>query len=593
MNSALWSGFFASPWHVVLGLIEIVLVAFLFYRILGWLQGTRAEQLLKGLAVFGAFSVVISYLQLSVIKWLIDKIWIGFVVALPIVFQPELRRLLEQLGRGTLLNRNKSNKASLESVLNEITEAVRKLSERKVGALIVLVRSTGISEYTEDGVEINSSVSAELLINIFEPNTPLHDGAVVIAGDRIHKASCFLPLANDSSVSKDMGTRHRAALGITEVSDALAIVASEETGAVSLASEGQIYRNLSETELKDFLLRGLEPPAVLADKLNKKIIRKNNGETQKKRLALKGLSAALALLLWLYISFENSFNMPLAMSSIELKYYNVSADMEYIGPKSVSARAWGRNISETEKELWNAYVDVNGLPPGQYDLPVMMDPPKGTLLAKVLPDKVTVEVLSMQKNEYPIAVEITETETSGVQIYGYLAVPDKCLLQGNAETIAQISKVTAPIRNIAGGEPGWRTVKLQAENSSGDTVSSGLKIIPEQIEIFVSAGPLLETREATVRFEPGKISVYGYNIKQWSTQPQTVTILGPKNVIDSFGQFIDLKPVDVSALAENNEGNSAFYDQEIELDVPNDLKSYPDKVRVIMELEQILTEVKP
>jgi YbbR domain-containing protein len=266
--------------------------------------------------------------------------------------------------------------------------------------------------------------------------------------------------------------------------------------------------------------------------------------------------------------------------------------MEYVGPKTVSARVWG-NISETEKELWNAYVDVNALPPGQYDLPVIMNPPKGTLFAKVFPDKVTIDVLGMQKNEFPVTVEMLETETDGLQIYGYLPVPDKCVLQGNAETIAQISKVTASVRDVPDGEPGWRTIKLQPESSSGNIVSDGLRIIPEQIEVFVSAGPIWETKEAAVRFTPEEISVYGYNIRQWSIQPQTVTVLGPKNVIDRLGQFIDVKPIDERALPENDEGNTVFYDQEAELDVPDDLKTYPDKVRVIIELEQILTEVKP
>lgn len=255
------SGLFANPWNLVRSLVDIAIVAYLFYRILNWVHGTRAEQLLKGLGLLIVFSAVISYFNLAVIKWLMDKMWILFAVTLPIVFQPELRRLLEQLGRGTLFSGFRWDKDHLEPMLQEVAEAAAFLSQQRIGALIVFTKSTGINEYMESGTPLDALVSAPLLVNIFEPDTPLHDGAVVIAGERINRAACFFPLADNPNIAKELGTRHRAAIGITEISDALALVVSEETGSISLAKEGQIKRHLSDQTLLEILQQELLNPS--------------------------------------------------------------------------------------------------------------------------------------------------------------------------------------------------------------------------------------------------------------------------------------------------------------------------------------------
>jgi len=249
------SGVFASPWNILRSLIDIAIVAYIFYRLLGLIKGTRAEQLLKGLFILLIFSLVVSYLQLDMLMWLLGKAWIVFAIALPIVFQPELRRFLEQLGRGKFF----VSASSLDKingnhvVINEIVTAVKVMAQERVGALIVVARETGIEEYLDSGTRMDSLVSAGLLINIFVPNTPLHDGAVIIKECRIQSAACFLPLSSNPAIDGKLGTRHRAALGISEVSDALSIVVSEETGAVSIAKEGRLVRYLDERGLRDML----------------------------------------------------------------------------------------------------------------------------------------------------------------------------------------------------------------------------------------------------------------------------------------------------------------------------------------------------
>lgn len=237
-------------------IIDILIVAFVIFEVLMLIKGTRAVQLLKGIAILVIASVVCKSLRLSTMNWILDKTWTMLFVALPVVFQPELRRALEQLGRGGFFGRRfLLAEEDAKQSIHEIVRAVETLAERKVGALLVLRRETGLQEYVESGVRLDALVSAEALVNIFEPNTPLHDGAVIIQGNRILAAACYLPLTQENSfLSKDLGTRHRAALGITEQSDALAVVVSEETGLISLAQERRLIRGLGVPVLEKRLV---------------------------------------------------------------------------------------------------------------------------------------------------------------------------------------------------------------------------------------------------------------------------------------------------------------------------------------------------
>ncbi|MDD3267950.1 MAG: diadenylate cyclase CdaA [Syntrophomonadaceae bacterium] len=279
MDLSILSGIFASPWDIIRSLLDIAIVAYVFYRILRWISGTRAEQLLRGLILLLLFSLAASYLRLDMVKWLVEKVWIVFAITLPIVFQPELRRLLEQIGRGSFFARSNIEMEEYESIINEIVDATAVLSRNQVGALIIFTRETGINEYLESGVFLDSLVSSGLLVNIFVPNSPLHDGASVISGGRIKKAACFLPLSDDPHLDKELGTRHRAGLGITEVSDALALIVSEETGTISLAKEGKLQRYLDTRSLKELLRQEL----LLQEKWSETVRRRWAGESKTPR----------------------------------------------------------------------------------------------------------------------------------------------------------------------------------------------------------------------------------------------------------------------------------------------------------------------
>ena len=243
-----------------INILDILLVAFLIYRVFLLIKDTRALQLIKGLAVLLAAAAVSRWIGLYTITWILDNIRTVVLVAIPVVFQPELRRALEQVGRGRFFVRPfvYLGEEEVGRLIVEIVKAVMTLAKDKTGALLIIERETGLKDYIETGIKIDGVVSAEFLVNIFVPKTPLHDGAAIIRSDRVVAAGCFLPLIENYNISKQLGTRHRAALGITEISDALAIIVSEETGIISFAVEGQLTRHMDEKSLTKVLSQSVK-----------------------------------------------------------------------------------------------------------------------------------------------------------------------------------------------------------------------------------------------------------------------------------------------------------------------------------------------
>jgi diadenylate cyclase len=256
----------ALQWRDVL---DILLVALLVYRVLMAFRGTRAMQITVGLGVLAGVTLLARTLALPSLGWLLDRFWSYWVVVLIVVFQPELRRALAWVGEGPVLKRLLGDAAERAKVVDEVVRAVEALANRRIGALVVLERSTGLRQYAELGVPLDAIVSADLLTSVFLPYSPLHDGAVFIQGGRVVAAGCFLPLSRNTQVGRALGTRHRAALGITEETDAIAVVASEETGRLSLALAGRMETAAGPGALRERLeeLMGVgsaAPPAGTA-----------------------------------------------------------------------------------------------------------------------------------------------------------------------------------------------------------------------------------------------------------------------------------------------------------------------------------------
>lgn len=242
--------------------VDILIVTYIFYKVFMFIKDTRAEQVLKGIVLLFVITQISKIFKLHTLYWILIKtLDLGFIAAL-IIFQPELRAGLEYIGRTKFSFFSKNNISVSEEKLNktieEIVEALYSLSRQKIGALIILERHTKIGDIINTGTSIDGEVSRQLLINIFIPNTPLHDGAVVIRDSEIKAAACFLPLTQSKDLSKELGTRHRAAIGVSEVSDCISLIVSEETGDVSIAKAGKIYRKISKERMTNILRSNLK-----------------------------------------------------------------------------------------------------------------------------------------------------------------------------------------------------------------------------------------------------------------------------------------------------------------------------------------------
>ena len=241
--------------------VEILIIAFLVYEVMVWIRDTRAWSLMRGIVVIVAFVLLAYLLQMTTILWLVRNGLNVLLMAVLIIFQPELRRALDYLGRKNFLgslftfNGTDVNERFSDKTMNEIIKACYEMGRARTGALIVMKKSDPLTEYIRTGIEVDAVVTNQLLINIFEHNTPLHDGAVIIEGNRVVSATCYLPLSDNMELSKELGTRHRAGVGISEETDSLTIIVSEETGRVSLAQGGELKRNVDQDTLRDELSR--------------------------------------------------------------------------------------------------------------------------------------------------------------------------------------------------------------------------------------------------------------------------------------------------------------------------------------------------
>ncbi len=233
--------------------IDILIIAFLLYKIFELTQQTRAGQVFKGFLLLVVIGWVSNLLGFNALNWLIGNIVSNGAIVLLILFQPELRRALEQMGRGAKVAHLTENRDESSRIVFEITQCLLGLSRRRVGALIVFEQKTGLKDYIDTGTPLDSKISAPLIANVFEPNTPLHDGAMIIRDDRIVAAGCFLSLSENSSLGRDLGTRHRAGLGVSEVTDAIVLIVSEETGIISMAQGGKLTRHLDADSLSRVL----------------------------------------------------------------------------------------------------------------------------------------------------------------------------------------------------------------------------------------------------------------------------------------------------------------------------------------------------
>ena len=237
-------------------IVEVIIISFLLYQIMAWIKHTKVWLLMKGIIIIIAFILLALFFGMHTIIWIVEHVLSLAVTAVIVILQPELRRALEELGRKTFVTNlitfeKPTDERFSDRTVNDLVKASFEMGKVKTGALMVIEQNVLLTEYERTGIEVDGLISSQLLINIFEHNTPLHDGAVIIRGNRVVSATCYLPLSDNMEISKELGTRHRAGVGISEVTDALTIIVSEETGHVSVTYEGKLYRNLDANGLRE------------------------------------------------------------------------------------------------------------------------------------------------------------------------------------------------------------------------------------------------------------------------------------------------------------------------------------------------------
>ena len=271
LNLEYWKQIFTGSLfsaNFFINILDILVVWYLVYKLIQLVRGTKAVQLLKGVAMFILIQILADVIGLHTLSWLMSQVITYGVIATIVIFQPEVRRGLEHLGRSSFFKPSKSGQREDERMILSFDKAIQYMSKRKIGALITIQRNTGLDEYIETGIELDADITGELLINIFIPNTPLHDGAVIVKNGKIAVACAYLPLSESMLIPKEYGTRHRAAVGVSEVSDAITIIVSEETGDVSITLNNELIPALTQEEYLEILKRELAPTEDEKEKKN-------------------------------------------------------------------------------------------------------------------------------------------------------------------------------------------------------------------------------------------------------------------------------------------------------------------------------------
>lgn len=258
----------------IIDVIEIILISFFVYQFMVWIKYTRAYTVLKGLLIIGAFLLIAYVFKMNTILWIVSNLASALITAIVVIFQPELRKVVEQLGQKKIMSAilpfdpgKEIKERFTDRTVNELVRACYDMGEARTGALIVIEQEIRLDEYIRTGITVDAVLSSQLLINIFEHNTPLHDGAVIMRGNRVVSATCYLPLSDNMELSKQLGTRHRAGVGISEVTDSVTIIVSEETGQVSVAQDGRLIRNVTAAELREILEKAQNKKIVDNNKL--------------------------------------------------------------------------------------------------------------------------------------------------------------------------------------------------------------------------------------------------------------------------------------------------------------------------------------
>lgn len=547
--------------------LEILIISVLIYYILIWIRDTRAWTLLKGILVICAFMLFAYVFQMDTILWLFQNLISVAIISIFVLFQPELRRALEQLGRKNILssffNLSGSGAAdeqtvkTVEKTKSEIIKACMEMSKVRTGALIVIEQDVQLSEYERTGIFLDSLVSSQLLINIFEHNTPLHDGAVFIRNNRIVAATCYLPLSDNMLLSKELGTRHRAGVGISEVSDSITLIVSEETGMISVAHDGMLFRGLSQEELREQLSTLMKNQDAPKRSRWRRIIKNEKKLTD--NLGMKIISLLLAIVFWLVVV---TMEDPEQTKPLEIPVTKINEELIRENDKTyeviegntvmITVRARQSILKDLTAKDFEAVADFanlsfTGAVPIEITVlrnanQVTIERGANTMMRVSIEDLATVDKMVSTKAE--------GTVITGKALGSISVEPNMIRIEGAKTTIDRISSVYAVV-NVSGiSEDCSFVVEPVLYDSNGNKIdSTDITFSEDSLKVNVS---LLDTKTVPVRWNIDVSPAEGYGIESSDYTPSEVDIAGSPEVLDAIDEIV-LDDYSAEDISENQE----------------------------------------
>ncbi len=582
-------------------ILDLVLVVGVFFVLLRLMQRSRAALLLRGVIVLSLVLFVGTLvLPLPAFNWLVRGALITVLIATPIIFQPELRRLLERIGRNTGAAWQ-VRQTTVEEIVPRLVRAVESMSNNKIGALIALEGNMSLQDIAETGVTIRGQVSSELLQTIFYPGSPLHDGAVVIRADTIVAAGCVLPLTQRPLYARRrLGTRHRAAVGLSEHADALVIVVSEETGDISVARQGSLLRPLDTATLRRNLyqffipITPTEPFSMrrLFRRLLKRLWKRPSVPTMRQmvsELGVLGLSVVLAVGTWTFIIQATDPVVQLRLENIPVSVTDMPPNTILMNNPPASISALVQTTESVRQTLgsrsFQAVVSLEGLEPGEHSIPVKIQPElRQVQVLSRDPQVIDLELASVVTRTVEVQVELLgkDSLSRAYQLLGTPMVrPQTVVIEGPAPQVEKVAQVKTSL-SVANASTSLRENRpLQVLDANGRSVS-GVTVKPDSVEVSVTIQRRFNARDVGVRVVTSGSPPSGYWLSRLTVTPASVTLQGNPDQLNEIGSFVNTLPVELGAVA----GKTTV---QVPLDLPSGIQAVDSEGKpantVTVELE--------
>ncbi len=550
-----------------LGWLDLALVTAVFLALLLFIRRSRAGFLLRGGLFMGILSLIITiFLPLPTFDWLVRGVFLLLLVAMPVVLQPELRRWLERMGRTTGLTRTLRQTAA-ETLLPRLLRALENLSATHTGAIIVLEGDISLQKVVDSGIPINGRISAELLQTIFFNKTPLHDGAVIVQGDYLAAAGCVLPLTEQKLISyRRLGTRHRASVGVTEVSDALVIVVSEETGHISVAHKGRLEQRVDSGLVRQRILdfyegtqNGSTPSPSLWNAFKQSItsqwrkIGKINWQYSIQSVLWLFVAAFVSLAVWTFVIEQTNPTERPQIDRIPLRVENIPPGLTMMTkpPETVSVivQTTSDVLPTLNNSSFQAVISLADVEAGLYQPQVQIKTSTSPLrILSVIPPIVDLELAATTQITLPITVDVTDPTnlSAAYQVVGVpTAMPNQVKISGPEPLVARVSKINTSLALGNAGATIREIRPLRALDENGQEVT-GVTLEPEQAQITLIITRRQNAREVGIQPVTSGTLPNGYWLNSLRVTPTTVTLRGSAEILAELGGFVDTLPVDIS-----------------------------------------------